>query len=148
MRNLCVVGDKKVVGDGSRMNVRTSRIGLLSIHATAPVINGEVSETRLEFTVQIDSIATGNPLLDPELQELIRQLTEGTLTFSGERTGEAYVGKAQAGTISVPLTLTATGDGPLELNGTSHFDDLHLPLPGLGHIKHLEVDIDGRLHLA
>ena len=130
------------------MQVRTSRIGLLSIHATAPVVGGTVSGTRLEFTVRIDAVNTGNPLIDPELHALIHQLTKGTLEFQGEREGDLYSGKAQAGDIVVPLDLHATGDGPLEIKGTSQFTDLHLPLPGMGHIKHLEVDIDGRLHLA
>lgn len=141
------MASRKVVSDGSQMQVRTSRIGLLSIHATAPVLAGEVSDARLEFTVRIDAVNTGNPLIDPELHALIRQLTSGTLTFAGDRQGDLYAGQAKAGDIVVPLDLRASGDGPIEVNGTSQFTDLHLPLPGMGHIKHLEVDIDGRLHL-
>lgn len=130
------------------MQVRTSRIGLLSIHATAPVVGGKLTEATLEFTVSIESVNTGNPLLDPELHALIHELTGGTLTFQGARKGDLFSGKAQAGQIVVPLDLHATGDSPLEVNGTSQFTNLHLPLPGMGHIKHVEVDIDGRLHLA
>ncbi len=131
------------------MNVRTNRLGLISIHATAPVVDGEVSDSALTFTVKIDQVATGNPLLDPELHALIREITRGILTFSGERNGDAFDGHATAGTIVVPLTLTTTGsaDGPLEVSGSSQFSDVHVPLPGLGHIKHLVVDIDGSLHV-
>jgi hypothetical protein len=141
------VAQRKVVSDGSQMNVRTNRVGLLSIHATAPVIDGEVSDTALSFTVRIDQVVTGNPLLDPELHALIREITRGTLTYSGRRNGDAFEGQATAGSIVVPLTLNARGTGPLEISGSSQFADVHVPLPGLGHIKHLIVDIDGSLHV-
>lgn len=141
------VAQRKVVSDGSRMNVRTNRLGLLSIHATAPVIDGEVSESALNFTVRIDQVVTGNPLLDPELHALIREITRGILTYSGQRNGDAFDGQATAGSLIVPLTLNTSGTGPLEVSGSSQFSDVHVPLPGLGHIKHLVVDIDGRLHV-
>ena len=130
------------------MHVRTNRIGLLTIHASAPVVDGEVSDSDLHFTVRIDQVDTGNPLLDPELHALIHQLTSGELTFTGRRDGQVYTGHAQAGDIVVPLSLSAVGDTALEIAGSSQFSDVHLPLPGLGRIRHLAVDIDGRLHLA
>lgn len=132
------------------MNVRTSRVGLLTIHATAPVVDGVITDSSLEFTVRIDEVATGNPLLDPELHTLIHQITRGTLRFTGAKDGGAFTGEATAGGITVPLTLEATesADGPLVVQGSSQFSDVHVPLPGLGHIKHLEVDIDGHIHLA
>ncbi|MEZ5118651.1 MAG: hypothetical protein R2686_01945 [Candidatus Nanopelagicales bacterium] len=140
---------REVVSDGSHMNIRTNRIGLLSIHATAPVVDGVLSEQELEFTVRIDRVETGNPLLDPELHALIHQITSGTLIFRGQRSGEVFSGSAKAGSITVPLDLRASDAGSgLELDGRSEFSDVHVPLPGLGHIRHLEVDIDGRIHLA
>lgn len=144
------MAQRKVVSDGSEMHVRTNRLGLLTIHATAPVVDGAVSDTTLTFTVRIDQVATGNPLLDPELHALIREITRGTLTFSGEHNEGVYEGHATAGSITVPLSLSTSGSngGPLEVSGTSQFSDVHVPLPGLGHIKHLVIDIDGRLHVA
>lgn len=143
------MAQRKVVSDGSEMHVRTNRLGLLTIHATAPVVDGEVSDTTLTFTVRIDQVETGNPLLDPELHALIREITRGTLTFSGQHNGGVYEGQASAGSITVPLSLSAsaTDGGPLEVSGSSQFSDVHVPLPGLGHIKHLVIDIDGRLHV-
>ncbi len=144
------MADSSKLGDSGTMHIRTNRIGLLSIHASAPVVGGRLSASDLEFTVRIDKVATGNPLLDPELHALIHQITQGTLTFSGTRDGDTFSGRATAGNIEVPLDLkrTETSDGALEVRGTSRFSDIHVPLPGLGHIKHLEVDIDGHLHLA
>lgn len=131
------------------MRVRTSRIGLLTINATAPIVDGQLTDSSLSFRVRIDEVSTGNPLVDPELHALIHELTSGTLTFDGQRNGQVYTGKASAGQITIPLDLSATLDeAVVTLTGTSVFSDLHLPLPGMGHIKHLEVDIDGNLHLA
>jgi hypothetical protein len=140
---------REVVSDGSQMHIRTNRIGLLSIHATAPVVAGVLSEQELEFTVRIDRVATGNPLLDPELHALIHQITSGTLVFRGRRSGEVFSGSAKAGDITVPLDLATdvSGEG-LSLRGRSQFSDVRVPLPGLSHIRHLEVDIDGRIYLA
>ena len=140
---------RKILGDASSMHIRTNRIGLLTIHATAPVVDGTITEEALSFTVRIDHVDTGNPLLDPELHALIHQLTTGVLTFTGQRAGDVFSGQAQAGEIVVPLDLSAAPDsGALRVEGTSRFQDIHVPLPGLGHIRHLQVDIDGTLHLS
>lgn len=131
------------------MSIRTSRIGLLSIHATAPIVHGEISDSNLTFTVRLDEVSTGNPLLDPEVHALIHQITTGTLTFTGHRDGDTFTGTATAGQISVPLDLSATvSEEVVAVAGTSSFSDVHVPLPGMGHVKHLEVDIDGNLHLG
>ena len=142
------MSSRKVVSTDSSMQIRINRIGLLTIHAVAPVVAGEVTDTDLTFTVSIEQVQTGNPLLDPELHALIHEISSGTLQFSGQRQGAVYSGKATAGDITVPLELALTSeDEAVAISGTSTFSDLHVPLPGLGHIKHLQVDIDGRLHL-
>lgn len=131
------------------MRISTSRIGLLSVHASAPVLDGELSEDDLRFTVRIDQVRTGNPLLDPELHALVHALTAGRLLFAGRRAGEVFTGSAQAGDISVPLDLAVTGGGATRrVSGTSTFRDVHIPLPGIGRLPYLEVDIEGHLHLA
>lgn len=142
------VTDRKVLSTNSSMKISTSRIGLVTIHATAPIVEGHISDTHLTFTVRIDAVNTGNPLLDPELHALIHEVTSGTLTFTGQRTGEVYSGSATAGEISVPLELSTTiDDSEVAVAGTSTFQNVRVPLPGMGHIKHLSVDIDGSLYL-
>jgi hypothetical protein len=143
------VAQRRVRRAGSEMRIRTNRIGPLSIRATAPVLEGTLSDTDIEFTVSIDHVDTGNPLLDPELHALIRQITSGTLVFRGRKSGDTFSGSASAGNITIPLDLKAGGEdaAAVDLQGRSRFSDVHVPLPGLGHIRHLEVDIDGRLHL-
>ena len=140
---------RDVLTQNSLMRIRTSRIGLLTVHAVAPIVAGRLSETDLTFTVQIDEVTTGNPLLDPELHALIHRITGGTLTFTGQRSEGGYAGTATAGQITIPLDLlTRIEATTVAVSGTSTFSDLHVALPGMEHIKHLEVDIEGHLNLA
>ena len=132
------------------MRIRTSRIGLVTVTATAPVLQAQLTDTRLEFTVGIDRVDTGNPLLNPELHALVRALTEGTLEYRGARDGRRFTGHASAGDIVVPLDLhTQDPSAPdLDLVGRSEFRDIDVPVSWIGHLGHLAVDIDGTLHLA
>lgn len=141
----------------STIQLKTSRIGLLSVHAHAPVVTGTATITdghvELEFVVAIDKVRTGNPVLDPEVHALVRSGSDGMLTFAG--TGEALdgvEGHATAGNIKVPLQLQADGRPDadsldLDVRGQTTFEDIHLPLPGMGHIKKIDVDISGLLTL-
>ncbi len=141
----------------SRISLKTSRIGFLTIHAKAPVLDGTAEITdgsvSLEFSVAIDQVSTGNPLLDPEVHTLVRSGSDGRLVFSGEGGSLGGLsGHATAGTITVPLELAgdpalSADSMDLQINGSTEFEDIHLPLPGMGHIKKLEVDIDGLLTL-
>jgi hypothetical protein len=139
------------------MSMRTSRIGLLSVHAHAPVIDGHASiadgEVTLTFVVAINEVSTGNPLLDPEVHALVNSGSDGRLTFTGTGASLAEVtGHASAGNVTVPLELAArpqSGDPqlPLELTGKTTFRNIHLPLPGMGHISHVDIDIEGLVTL-
>lgn len=147
------------VAQESVINMKTSRIGLFSVHAKAPVVDGTAQisdgEVTLEFIVAIDQVRTGNPILDPEVHALVNSTSDGRLTFSGTGASLAEVnGHASAGTITVPLELVADPDSNdvddalgLQLRGRTTFTDIHLPLPGMGHIKHLDIDIDGLITL-
>lgn len=142
----------------STISLKTSRVGLMSFHAHAPVVDGSVligdGDVELQFDVAIDQVATGNPLLDPEVHALVKSQSDGKLRFkgSGSELG-TLTGTATAGTITVPLELVAAqspthNDGvDLQINGQTSFKDIHVPLPGLGHIKHIDIDISGVLTL-
>lgn len=142
----------------STISLKTSRVGLMSFHAHAPVVHGTVriddGDVEVQFDVAIDQVATGNPLLDPEVHALVRAQSDGRLRFQGNGADlTALTGTASAGTISIPLELVAaesqtTDDGvDLQINGQTSFKDIHVPLPGLGHIKHIDIDISGVLTL-
>ncbi len=141
----------------STISLKTSRIGFLSVHAHAPVIAGSVriadGDVSLELVVAINQVSTGNPLLDPEVHALVNSGSDGTLRFKGTGASLAVVtGHAAAGNVKVPLELAAQpqdsgGDLPLQLKGKTTFRNIHLPLPGMGHISHVDVDIDGLVTL-
>lgn len=141
------------LADQSTIALKTSRVGLLSFHAHAPVVSGQVSldpeNVSVEFVVAIDRVSTGNPLLDPEVHALVNSGSDGTLTFSGTGKDLAEVtGHATAGNVTVPLELSGTASAAadavdLQIDGRTQFTDIHLPLPGLGHIKHIDIDING-----
>lgn len=141
----------------STISLKTSRIGLFSVHAHAPVVDGRASITdgqvTLEFIVAIDQVSTGNPMLDPEVHALVHSGSDGRLTFAGTGASlETVTGHASAGNITVPLELVADpegGDEPmtLKLTGKTSFQNIHVPLPGMGHIHHVDIDIDGLVTL-
>lgn len=151
------------VAEASTISLRTSRIGLVGLHAHAPVVDGTArigdGDVSLEFIVAIDRVSTGNPLLDPEVHALVHSGSDGRLVFSGSGANLAAVsGHARAGNITVPLELDATPDTqgeqpqektPMQLSvkGTAEFRDIHVPLPGMGHIRHVEIDITGLITL-
>lgn len=145
------------LGSHSDITLRTSRLGLLSVHAHAPVVEGQVDidngEVSLTFVVAIDQVSTGNPLLDPEVHALVNSGSDGKLTFTGSGASLAEVtGHASAGNVTVPLELAARpqredGEMPLELSGKTTFRDIHVPLPGMGRIRHIDIDIKGLLKL-
>ncbi len=141
----------------STISLKTSRIGLLSVHAHAPVVGGTASvgdgHVRLRFEVAIDRVRTGNPLLDPEVHALVNSSSDGILTFTGTgATLTGVSGEASAGNVTVPLSLAASPqpDGDtwnLDLTGRTQFRDIHVPLPGMGHIHEVDVDISGLITL-
>lgn len=143
----------------STFALKTNRIGLFAIHASAPVSSAQAtvtsSRTTLRMDVNIAKVSTGNPLLDPEVHALVMKSSDGSLVFEGHGADlvQGISGEAAAGNVTVPLTLTGGSqldgdDLELPLLGTAVFRDLHLPLPGLGHVKELRINIEGLLRLA
>lgn len=145
------------LADQATISMKTSRIGLFAIHAHAPVVDGtakiEDGEVTLEFIVAIDQVSTGNPVLDPEVHALVHSGSDGRLIFSGSGATLAEVtGHAVAGNVKVPLELAAASsaggdDLHLQVTGRASFTDIHLPLPGMGHIHQVDIDIEGLLTL-
>lgn len=146
------------------MRIKTSRIGFFSVNATAPIVGGEAqwstSDVELTFSVGIDEVRTGNALLDPEVHALVAKGSDGNLTFvgSGKADGQDYkfVGTATAGNIEVPLELLASPQPAdddshtrdVSVSGTAVFKDIHIPLPGMKDLKHVDVHIEGVLRLT
>lgn len=158
--NASASGQWKIAERAGHIRIKTSRIGFLSVNADAPVLGGSVTVTpeliEIEFHVGIGEVSTGSHLLDPEVHALVHRGSDGVLRFQGTGPGGAslaFTGTAKAGNIEVPLTLDAAGTltretKELPVAGLAVFEDISLPLPGMGHIDHLDVHIEGLLDLA
>ena len=154
-------GQWTVVAREGHINLKTNRIGIFTIDATAPIVGGEADwaagRARLKFEVGINEVKTGNRLLDPEVHALVNSGSDGVLTFDGvgHVTDDElrFEGRAWAGNVEVPLVLTGEpvdddGDSrEVKLDGTATFDDVHLPLPGFGNVTSIDVKVEGLLKL-
>ncbi len=142
------------------IRMKTSRIGLFTITASAPIVGGTAdwssADAVLTFQVGINEVTTGNPLLDPEVHALVAKGSDGVLTFTGTGTvnGDdiAFAGIAKAGNVEVSLQLTGlvageNADRDVSISGTATFSDIQLPLPGLSNVNHIDVYIVGELKL-
>lgn len=141
--------------------MKTSRIGLFTFNATAPIVGGELDEgTNRSLTVllKIDELSAGNRLLDSQARSLVKSGSDGILTFVGEGdedNAEAFSGTAKAGDVEVPMTVllgaaldTTDEYREVKLSGQATFNDVHIPLPGLSNIKSIDVQLEGVLRLA
>jgi hypothetical protein len=144
------------------IRLKTNRIGLIKIDAHAPIVGGEADWTatnaNLLLLVGISEVTTGNMLLDPEVRALVNRGSDGVLRFEGEGTvSDDYVefaGRAWAGNVEVPLTLTGTSEGEehnerdVTIGGTATFHDIHLPIPGFTHVNSVDIHFEGLVKLT
>ncbi len=156
-------GKWNVLPDLGRIHMKTSRVGLISVNAHAPIIGGFADwlahKADLAIDIGIGNISTGNALLDPEVRSLINKGSDGVLRFvgAGHATNDElrFEGHATAGNIVVPIVLLGRPGGLSEhdvldivLSGTATFEDIKLPLPGFGHVKKIDVHIAGDIKLV
>ena len=78
-------GQWTVVAREGHINLKTNRIGIFTIDATAPIVGGEADwqagQATLTLEVGINEVKTGNRLLDPEVHALVNSGSDGVLTL-------------------------------------------------------------------
>lgn len=149
--------------DGGHVRLRSGKIGLMSIDASAPVSGGElvIDGDQATFTLRLDlgQMRTGNFLLQAAARSLISSNDVHVLTYEGSgpagATGWKVSGTAVAGPIEVPLDLTITGIGPggspmaeIDITGSANVGTVHLPLPGMGTVDDFGFDVEARLAMT
>jgi hypothetical protein len=149
--------------DGGHVRLRSGKIGLVSIDATAPVSGGELAldGDAAAFTLRLDlgQMRTGNFLMQAAARSLISSNNVHVLVYEGHGHavdgGWRVSGTAVGGTIEVPLDLTISAIGPagaemteIEIVGSASVGRVHIPLPGLGTVDDFGFDIDARLAMA
>lgn len=145
---------------GGHVRLRSGKIGLVSIDATAPVSGGELVldgvEARFTLRLDLQQMRTGNFLLQAAARRLISSNDAHSLDYTGVGSTTAHgwqvSGTAVGGTIEVPLDLAITAIGPsddpmaeIDITGSASVGRVHIPLPGLGTVDDFGFDIDARL---
>ena len=141
--------------------MKTNRIGIFTVDATAPIAGGEAdwsgTTAHLDLQVQIDEVKTGSSLLDPEVRALVKKGSDGLLTFirSGHVDDDEvrFEGTATSGNIKVPLVLVGSAESDeserdVTITGNATIDNVHIPLPGFSHVRTIEIQVEGLLRLS
>jgi hypothetical protein len=150
--------------DGGDVRLRNAQgAGLMNLDVSAPVRAGSlrVDSTRmhLDLTIALDQIKTGNFLTEHAARAFIAGYRAHDLVYAGSGHWPSEPvnvrGPAKAGSIDVEIELTvspvdADWDAmtEIEIVGTAGFGSVHIPLPGVGKVDDLVVDIDARLRLG
>lgn len=132
----------------------------MDLDVTAPVRSGllhlTTSNVNLDLTIALDRVKTGNFLTEHAARAFIAGYRAHDLVYAGAGSRVAdrgsVCGPAKAGTIDVEIELVITPVGAdwsamseIEIVGSAGFGRVHIPLPGVGTVDDLVVDIDARL---
>ena len=132
----------------------------MDVDVSAPVRAGDLwiqdTDIRMNLTIALDRIKTGNFLTDGAVRAFISGYRAHDLVYAGagSTAGEAaeISGQASAGTIDTQIVLAVSPVGTdwqsmneIEIIGTAEFGRVHIPLPGVGTVDDLVVDINARL---
>lgn len=149
--------------DDAHVRLRSGKIGLVSVEASAPVSNGELHTTDVHTTFRLalalDQLKSPNFLMQRAARGIVTKHDSHDLTFDGKGPASdgpwVVNGLAAAGTIEVNLDVTLSpierSDTVMrvELTGIAAFGEVSLPLPGLSNISDFNCDVDAvlKLHL-
>jgi len=150
--------------DGGDVRLRNAQgSGLMNLDVTAPVragtLRAESTRMHLDLTIALDQIKTGNFLTEHAARAFIAGYRAHDLTYagSGHWPSEPVTlrGPAKAGAIDVEIELTVSpvdadwdAMSEIEIVGTAGFGRVHIPLPGVGTVDDLIVDIEARLRVS
>lgn len=134
--------------------------GLMEIDVTAPVRSGRLNlsaaRVDLDLTIALDKLKTGNFLTEHAARAFIAGYRAHDLVYAGTGSmgseDNRVRGPAKAGTIDVEIELQVTpyqadwaDMSELEIVGSAGFGRVHIPIPGVGTVDDLVIDIDARL---
>ncbi len=126
----------------------------------APIDSADVmvaTDVTLSMGVRIDQVTAGNFLLDAALRGFLVNYGAHQLFFAG--TGELAAqpvtlsGVARAGQVAVDLNLELaelSGSSVslvIHVTGTAVFQDVNVPIPGVGSLDQLELAVEAQLDL-
>ena len=147
--------------DGAEVRLKSGSSGLMSLDVKAPVRSGTLqivsSIATINLVLALDKIKTGNFLTEAAAKAFFNSYNAKDLVYNaqGPHDGNAYQvsGSASAGTLDLSITLTikpvdSAPHPEVELVGSAAFGKVHIPLPGVGTVDDMNVDIDAKLAVA
>ena len=150
--------------DGGDVRLRNSQgSGLMDLDVSAPVRAGQLllqtTLVTLDLTIALDRIKTGNFLTEHAARAFFAGYRAHDLVYTGSGSREvdpvSVRGPAKAGSIDVEIELNVhpiDGDwnamSEIQIIGTAGFGTVHIPLPGVGSVDDLVIDIDARLRVS
>ena len=147
--------------DGADVRLKSGGSSLINVEIKAPVRSGQLhivdSIATMNLVLALDKLKTGNFFTEAAARTFIGGYNAHDLVFqgAGPHNGNAYdvSGIAQAGELDVDISLTITAvanssEPEVELAGSAAFGRVHIPLPGIGTVENLNIDIDGMLTVS
>lgn len=146
--------------EGADVRLSSGSHTALKVDMRAPIRSGQLHVTArsltLDLVIAMDKVKTGNFLTEAAIRSFLAGYRAQDLVYqgSGAHSGaQAQItGQASAGTLDLTIALSVSflgGAHPteIELVGSTSFGTVTIPLPGVGTIDDLQVDVDARLAL-
>jgi hypothetical protein len=144
--------------DDAHVHLKTQRIGLITLEVDAPVSAGHLhvgpDSSAFRIELALDRLSTPNPLLEKAARALVSRGNGEALVFDATGPGGAgswsFSGDARAGDVVVPMSVDARlrDGGTLDVTGEATFHDVHIPLPGLSHLKEISFAVSAALPIT
>jgi hypothetical protein len=147
--------------DGADVRLRTGDVGVMNVDVTAPLRSGRLhiaaGKAALTLVIALDQLRTGNFLTEHAARAFIAGQRAHDLVYDGAGAAQTapfdVVGQAKAGQLDLTIGLKVSllgGSTPseVELQGSAAFGRVHIPIPGVGTVDDLSIDIDARLGLS
>jgi hypothetical protein len=147
--------------DEADVRLRTGEATAMNVDVRAPLRSGSLHITKgeavLNLVIALDRLKTGNFLTESAARAFITGYRAHDLVYEGSGAAESRTfgisGQAKVGTLDLAIGLHVTLLGQehpseVELQGSANFGQVHIPIPGMGTVDELLVDIDAKLGLA
>ncbi len=144
--------------DGAEVRLKSGSSRLMNLEIKAPVRSGSLeindSIATMNLVLALDKLKTGNFLTEAAARTFISGYKAQDLVFkgSGPHNGNSYdvSGNAVAGELDVQMSIILTSvlnstRLEVELTGSAQFGTVHIPLPGVGTVENMNIEIDARL---
>ena len=144
--------------DGAEVRLSSGSHTALDIEMRAPIRSGRLDvaahSLTLDLVIAMDKVKTGSFLTEAAIRSLLAGYRATDLVYQGSgshsgATGQVS-GQASAGTLDLTIELAVSflgGAQPseIELVGSTSFGRVSIPIPGIGTIDDLQVNVDARL---